>query len=72
MAQGVVEAVAEEHSANSERSRWPYRQDSTVGGVILADQLKSLDWEVRKAQLAGRAGAETIEDVIALILPLDW
>ena len=41
-----------------------------VSGVILADQIKSLDWKERKAQFAARATGEVIEDVVALILPL--
>ena len=41
-----------------------------VSGVVLADQVKSLDWKERKAQFAAKATAEIIEDVVALILPL--
>ena len=41
-----------------------------VNGVILADQIKSLDWKERKAQFAARATNRVIEDVVALILPL--
>lgn len=41
-----------------------------VSGVILADQIKSLDWKERRAQFAARASGQTIEDVVALILPL--
>jgi mRNA interferase MazF len=41
-----------------------------VGGVILADQIKSLDWKVRKALFIARASASVIEDVLALALPL--
>jgi mRNA interferase MazF len=41
-----------------------------VGGVILADQIKSLDWKVRKAEFASRTSDDVIEDVISLILPL--
>jgi len=41
-----------------------------VGGVILADQIKSLDWKVRKAEFASRTSDEVIGDVISLILPL--
>ena len=41
-----------------------------VSGVILADQIKSLDWKQRRAQFAGRATGEVIEDVVALVLPL--
>jgi mRNA interferase MazF len=40
-----------------------------VSGVILADQIKSLDWKERKAQFAARA-SEVTADVVALILPL--
>jgi mRNA interferase MazF len=41
-----------------------------VSGVILADQIKSLDWQKRKAQFAGRTKGQVINEVIALILPL--
>ncbi len=41
-----------------------------VSGVILADQIKSLDWKERKAQFAGRTTPEIIDEVVALILPL--
>ena len=41
-----------------------------VGGVILADQMKSLDWKVRKAEFAATTSADVIDDVLALILPL--
>jgi len=42
----------------------------TVGGVILADQIKSLDWKVRKAEFIVRTPPSVIEDVLSLILPL--
>jgi mRNA interferase MazF len=41
-----------------------------VSGVILADQIKSLDWKERKAQFAARSTGEIVEAVLALILPL--
>ena len=41
-----------------------------VGGVILADQIKSLDWKVRKAEFVSRTSDDVIADVISLILPL--
>ena len=41
-----------------------------VGGVILADQVKNLDWKVRKAEFIARTPASVIEDVVSLILPL--
>ena len=35
-----------------------------VGGVVLADQVKSLDWRVRKAEFAGRLPAEARDEVL--------
>ncbi len=41
-----------------------------ITGVILSDQVKSLDWKVRNAQLIERAGAETIAEVQEKLLLL--
>lgn len=41
-----------------------------VGGVILADQIKSLDWKARRAKFAARMDDRVIDEVAALILPL--
>lgn len=41
-----------------------------VIGVVLADQLKSLDWCARKATLIDRASSEVLAMVTARILPL--
>lgn len=41
-----------------------------VSGVILSDQIKSLDWKVRKAEFAAAASHGVTEDVRALVLPL--
>ncbi len=41
-----------------------------VSGVILADQIKSLDWKARKAEFAAQTPDAVIEDVLALVLPL--
>lgn len=35
-----------------------------ITGVILADQVKSLDWRVRKAELAGTLPAATVTEVL--------
>lgn len=35
-----------------------------VGGVILADQVKSLDWRAREAELAGRLPVATVIEVL--------
>jgi mRNA interferase MazF len=34
-----------------------------VSGVILSDQLRSLDWRERRAELAGKVGVGTLDEV---------
>jgi mRNA interferase MazF len=41
-----------------------------IAGVILADQVKSLDWKIRSAECAARVPETTIDDVVARVLPL--
>ncbi len=41
-----------------------------VNSVVLADQLKSLDWRARKTKLIERASYELLAMVTARILPL--
>lgn len=41
-----------------------------VSGVVLADQIKSLDWKARRAEFAAATDEATIDQVIARILPL--
>ena len=36
-----------------------------VTGVVLADQVKSLDWRARQAELIGALPAETVMEVLA-------
>lgn len=43
---------------------------SGVIGVVLADQLKSLDWRARKAKLIERLSSEVLAMVTSRILPL--
>jgi mRNA interferase MazF len=38
--------------------------DLKVGGVILSDQVKSLDWKAREAKLICRLPAATIDEVL--------
>lgn len=45
-------------------------EGSGVIGVVLADQLKSLDWRARKVKLIDRASSEVLTMVAARILPL--
>ena len=41
-----------------------------VEGAILADQVKSLDWRVRKAKRIGRAPSEVLDETVGKILAL--
>ncbi len=41
-----------------------------INGVILSDQVKSLDWKVRNAELIEQAAAETIAEVQEKLLLL--
>jgi len=36
-----------------------------ISGVALADQIKSLDWQARRAEHAGRLPAEAVEHILA-------
>jgi len=45
-------------------------EDLEVGGVILADQIKSLDWKARRARFAAKTDDRVIDEVSALVLPL--
>jgi len=41
-----------------------------VSGVILADQIKSLDWKARRAEFASSTSDGVVNDVVSLVLPL--
>jgi mRNA interferase MazF len=41
-----------------------------VAGVVLADQIKNLDWRARQADYICTLPLETTDDVIAKIIPL--
>lgn len=45
----------------------PIPDDVCVRGVILADQLKSLDWQARQAEFIGRVPQNTMSEVISKI-----
>ena len=38
-----------------------------IKGVILSDQVKSLDWRIRNAEFIGKAKPEIVSDVLALL-----
>jgi len=42
----------------------------SVSGVVLSDQLKSLDWRSRKAKLIERVSSDVLAMVTARMLPL--
>jgi mRNA interferase MazF len=48
----------------------PLPETAEVRGVILADQIKSLDWKARRAAFATAADRGVIESVEALVLAL--
>ena len=50
------------------RSTWP--SGLKAKGAILADQIKSLDWRVRKAKLLCRVPPEVMEETLARVLAL--
>jgi mRNA interferase MazF len=41
-----------------------------VGGAILSDQIKSLDWRARKARRIGRVPSDVLDETLAKILAL--
>lgn len=41
-----------------------------LSGVILVDQLRSLDWRARQAERAGRAPRHVLAEVLARLQPL--
>jgi len=43
---------------------------SAVGGVVLSDQLKSLDWRLRKVKFIERASSDVMAMVTARVLTL--
>ena len=49
---------------------WPFEVDTETDlagarGVVLADQIKALDWRARNGELAARASKKVVADVLA-------
>lgn len=40
---------------------------TTIRGVILADQVKSLNWQVRRAEKSGKVSKDVLEEVVIKI-----
>jgi mRNA interferase MazF len=53
---------------------YPFEVPAPAGcgaaGVILADQVKSVDWRARRTEKLGHCPAETLEEVRARLAPL--
>ena len=53
----------------SNRKGYPFEvllpATGAVTGVVLADQIKSLDWRARQARFAGNAPSTVVEEVLA-------
>ena len=41
-----------------------------VSGMVLADQVKSLDWSARRAEFIANPGRELLDDVLGRLAPL--
>jgi len=55
------------------RKGYPFEVDAEVGGVegaVLADQVKSLDWRLRKARKKAAVGPAVVDEVRAKIKAL--
>lgn len=48
----------------------PLPHDLPVRGVVLADHLRSTDWQARNAAIACRVPAEVVAEVLAKLKPL--
>lgn len=48
----------------------PLPAKGKITGVVLADQIRSLDWRARMAVFAAKAPAEIVEDVLAKLRTL--
>jgi mRNA interferase MazF len=44
--------------------------DGPIAGVVLADQLRSLDWRARRARVVAAAPRHVVDEVLALLEPL--
>ncbi len=45
----------------------PLPEDTKLSGVILADQIKNLDWQARQAEFAGKIQEEVVNEVLLKI-----
>jgi mRNA interferase MazF len=48
----------------------PLPEDLGIAGVVLVDQIRSLDWRARSAKLVARAPDAVVREVLARLEPL--
>ena len=48
----------------------PLPDELEVNGVILSDQVKNLDWKVRRAELAGKLPDNALDEVLEKLATL--
>ena len=48
----------------------PLPENAPVTGVVLADQVRNLDWHVREAEFIGEVDLETLAELLARLAPL--
>lgn len=48
----------------------PLPENAPVTGVVLADQVRNLDWHVREAEFIGKVDLETLAELLARLAPL--
>lgn len=48
----------------------PIPDGESIEGVILTDQVKSLDWQHRRLRIRGQASSEVLDDCLTLIKTL--
>ena len=58
------------HRAKGYPFEVPLPPASAVTGVVLVDQVRSLDWQVRRAQFAGELDKTTLAEVLEKLRPL--
>jgi mRNA interferase MazF len=58
----------------SQRKQYPFEvllpDGLPITGVILADQVRSLDWQSRRAAFIGRVGEQTLSEILAKLTVL--
>jgi mRNA interferase MazF len=57
----------------SQEKGYPFEvkiKDIRIQGVVLSDQIKSLDWKIRKAEFISKVQPEILNNVLALLKTL--